>query len=194
MTVVAGVLLDHVVVDPPQRARAAVVPARFVEAASGRRPPGRLALALPHRQVRLPVGVVERIQLGVLAGVADPDPRQLRLGPENAPEPVALDLGHVTHQPVQGERRRRHRSHLALRVVEPLALEEQRGPVELEPGFEHGPLGQDVGGLPSAGVDEISDHDRTSHPREQGLGPAPACRHRSPGSVTAALRRGSCRP
>ena len=73
-------------------------------------------------------------------------------------EPVALDFGDVAHQTVERELRGGHGSALAACISEPLALEQQRGTVELEPGFEHLPLAQDEGGLSPARVIEILDH------------------------------------
>ena len=112
MAVVAGVLLDHVDQDPPQRHRAARPPLPPLELVERRRRlddrSRRIALGLPGREVGGHVGLVDVVEVavGVLVG---PVVRRRHLAPEAAPEPGALDIGHVADQAQERERRGRHR-------------------------------------------------------------------------------------
>ena len=126
MPVVAGVLLDHVHVDPAQRAG---LPARPVSS-SVPAAASRLAvtLRLPGLQVGLPVGVVERERArcrrrqGRTRGGAP-------VTEQHPAEPVPLDLGHVAHQAVQGQLRGGNGPALPTGIIEALALEQQGGAV-----------------------------------------------------------------
>ncbi len=158
VSVVAGVLLDHVVVDPPEGARLPLPRPGVVEVQRCRGAAGGLALGLPGSHVLVPVGVVEREELTVVGPGAGPDVRCVGLIEQRPAEPVALDLGHVTDQAMQREERGRDGTSLSRRVVESLALEEQRGPVELQPCFQHGPLVKHVRGLGASAVHDVLDH------------------------------------
>lgn len=65
------------------------------------------------------------------------------------------------------------RPRLALGVVEALALQQQGGPLPLEPGFEHGPLGQYELRLGPAGINELINH-RAIMPLRMSPGRRPA--------------------
>jgi hypothetical protein len=107
----------------------------------GSRQPALLAFRLPGSQVGRPVGVVQRrpVRVPHLAGQKD----RLDSGPrQGALEPVAFHVGHVSHPAVQGHQRRGDRPALTLLAVKAVALEQQRGPVILQPALEHGPLGR----------------------------------------------------
>ena len=68
MAVVARILLDHVDIDPAQRDLSPTPEPGVVEREAGRVLTAARALLLPHRQVMLPVGVIEWDQLAVLHG------------------------------------------------------------------------------------------------------------------------------
>jgi len=138
MPVVAGVLLDHVYVDPPQRTGLTVAKTGVVEASQRRRLAAGCTLGVPDFEVVLPTSVVQRHQLTVFeVGV---DPGGIAITGKDTAEPVPLDFGHVTNQAVQRQLRRGNRPLLTARVVEALTLQQQRGAVELKPPFKHLPL------------------------------------------------------
>src|SRR5215472_9381848 len=86
--VVAGVLLDHVDVDPSQGARfTASGQPGVAETAGGGCLPARLAFGLPCRQVGVPVSTVERDHLAVFDGGVVPDVGRTWLPLEDPPEP-----------------------------------------------------------------------------------------------------------
>ena len=70
-----GVLLDHVHVDPAQRARLAAADAGVVEVVRGRGGATRVELGVPRGQIVLPHRVVERNQLAVVDRGVVPDRR-----------------------------------------------------------------------------------------------------------------------
>src|SRR5215218_7118408 len=143
--IVAGVLLDHVDQDPPQRHRLAAPQAGGLQ--GGRRgggPPGVLALRPPGRERLLHVGGVDVVEVAVRVVVGPVDAGRV-LAAEDPAEPVALHVRHVPDEAEQRQARRRHRPLPQLRLVEPLALPGQRRPVVVEPGVEHGPLAGHVG-------------------------------------------------
>ena len=74
---------------------------------------------LPRGQVRLPLGIVERLQLAVVPRRINPNKADV-ISCEDPTKPISLHLGHMADQPVQGEPRGRHRPGLSLRVAEPL--------------------------------------------------------------------------
>jgi hypothetical protein len=101
---VAGVLLDHVQVDQPQRHRLPVVRERGVERRVVRRRVGQPALLGVPRVVRgRPSGVGGLEGRFPLVGVVE------GLVGEPLAEPRSLDPRHVPDQPEQGQLRRRHR-------------------------------------------------------------------------------------
>ena len=53
---------------------------------------------------------------------------------------VALHVGQVTHQAVEGHQRGADRAALALLIVEARALGQQQAPVIVQPALEHGPF------------------------------------------------------
>ena len=97
MPVVAGVLLDHVGVDPPQGAGLAVPQPGVIQAAGCGRCAAGLALGLLCPQISLPVSVIERDELAVLDSRVRPDRRRIGLRQQHSPEPVPLNLGHMPH-------------------------------------------------------------------------------------------------
>src|SRR5579872_7555404 len=104
--VVPGVLLDHVGVDPPQRAVDA--PSReadVVERPAGGRLPAGFALRLPRREVGLPISRVEWEHVAVLVGGIEPEVRDARVTLEHPAKPRSLDLRHVPYETVQRELR-----------------------------------------------------------------------------------------
>jgi aminoglycoside phosphotransferase (APT) family kinase protein len=139
--VVAGVLLDHVDVDPPQGAGFTCPgEAGVAEAAGIGRLPARLAFGLPSRQVGFPFGAVQGNHLAVFDGGVVPDAGRAGLPLQDPPEPGALDLGHVPDQAMQGEPGGCHGARLPRVIVSALALQQQRRPVELQPCLQHLPL------------------------------------------------------
>jgi hypothetical protein len=121
--------------DPPSGTLAA--DPGVVEVVLGGDRPGAVDLVLPHGEVgveRVVVGDLE-VALGVL--VVPVDAAREVLTAEHAAEPVALDLGHVAHQPVEAHQRRRDGTPAQGVGVEALALEEQRRAMPLEPRLEH---------------------------------------------------------
>ena len=75
MPVVACVLLDHVDIDPPQRARLPVPQTGVVQRMGPGRSATGVALGLPGGQVGFPVGIIEGDQFAVLDGGVVPDRR-----------------------------------------------------------------------------------------------------------------------
>jgi hypothetical protein len=116
-----------------------------------------VAFGFPDGEVGVPIGVVEGNELTVIDIGVEPDRRRVGLAGEDALEPVSLDLGHVTEKSVKRQKRTRHRSALARRVVESFAFEEQGGAVELQPGFEHGPIAEHERRLLAPGIFEVFD-------------------------------------
>jgi hypothetical protein len=64
----------------------------------------------------------------------------------------------VAYEAVQGQRRGRHWTGGELLRIEPLALELQGRPVELQPRLEHRALREAVRRLAAARVDQLPDH------------------------------------
>src|ERR1700722_15207170 len=98
LTVVTGVLLNHVHVDPAQRYALAEPLAFIAELPGCRIDPALLALLVPDGQISVPVRPVEGNELDVIALHAGPDMRRLGCAQQDPAEPVALDLGHVPDQ------------------------------------------------------------------------------------------------
>src|SRR3954454_21316717 len=121
--VVAGVLLDHVHVDPPQTdlppSTQADADRIELQATSGRTTP--VDHLVVRGYVRNGVGGVEggEVTVGVVVAVV---PRRGVLTAEHPEKPALLHLEHVPHQPEQAERRRRHGPSLQLLLPEPLAF------------------------------------------------------------------------
>ena len=86
---------------------------------------------------------------------------------------MLLDLAHVADEAEERERRWWHRAGGQLGGVEPLALGQERRPVELQPAFEHLPL------------------PRHLHGRGLGLGVGHGAivAHRSPGCTFEAVSK-----
>ena len=137
MAVVARVLLNHVHVDPLQRAGFATSSHAGVVQGAGRGCLSALfALRLPDRQVFHPVSAVERSYVTVLDVWVVPNLWSIGLTLEDPSEPGAFNLGHVTDETVEGEDRTGHRAMLAREVLDPFGFEQQRRAVELQPGLE----------------------------------------------------------
>jgi hypothetical protein len=142
VAVVAGVLLDHVDVDPAEAdvllAEAAGVgqsTARAVPAgAADLRAPGGKGVAQGGAlsQFEAAVGAI-RISLRVVDG------RGLFCG-EHSAEPVPLNLRHVLDEAGQCEGRGRHGRGGGLLIVQALALHGEGGAVEVKPAFERAAL------------------------------------------------------
>lgn len=98
-------------------------------------------LVLPDFEIVAPTRVVQRHQL--TARQVAVDVGGIGITSEDPAEPVLLDLGHVTNQAVKRQLRSCNRKRLPARVVQALALQQQRCAVELEPVFQHLPLRQD---------------------------------------------------
>ena len=100
VAVVARVLLDHVDVDPAQRARLAVADADVVERVLGGHGRGCVALRLPRRKVVVPVGSSSGTSsLSSMAGRTRCS--GARVAQQHPAEPVAFHLGHVSHEAVE---------------------------------------------------------------------------------------------
>jgi hypothetical protein len=142
VAVVAGVLLDHVDVDPAEvdvllREAASVgqSTARAVLAGAGdlRAPGGEgVAQGGALSQFEAAVGAI-RISLRVVDG------RGLFCG-EHPTEPVPLNLRHVLNEAGQCEGGGRHGRGGGLLIVQALALHGEGGAVEVKPAFERGAL------------------------------------------------------
>jgi RimJ/RimL family protein N-acetyltransferase len=157
VAVVPRILLNHVVVDPPECARFPMTDARVVELELGRRLSTGVAFGLPHGEVSVPIRIVERHQFAVVVDVGvNLDEWRVRLGQQGATEPVALYFGHVPDQPVQRQVRCCDRAGLTAGVIEAIALEEERGAMELEPPFEHWSLIQHKPRLGTSRIYEVS--------------------------------------
>jgi hypothetical protein len=100
VTQVAGVLLDHVQVDEAQRHHLAAVGERVVQGRVGHRRVGQLELLGQPGVVGGGPGRVDPLEVGTLVG---PERAVDRLAREALAEPGALHLGHVAHQPEQGQ-------------------------------------------------------------------------------------------
>jgi hypothetical protein len=101
MAGMAGVLGDHVVVDPPQADLAAHEWAGLLEAAAGGVDPGLGDLVLPRRPSAVEADGFREVEatvraVGVGGRVVD---GWCLLAQQHAAEPVPLDLGHVLHEP-----------------------------------------------------------------------------------------------
>src|SRR3954468_16528607 len=139
--VVSRVLLDHVQVHPPEvDPPAAPRDAGVVEPVPRGRLTRRRDLGLEHSEVVVGAGRVRGVEVVVRAVLGVEDPRRV-LGVDGAPEPAALDVGHVPDEPEQRERRRRHRAAHELLAVEARALGDEGRPVELQPRLERRALG-----------------------------------------------------
>jgi len=71
---------------------------------------------------------------------------------------VSFHFGHVPHHAVQGHQGCADRLALTPLVVEAVALEQQRGPVILQPALEHGPLGRAERRVDGAGTGKTLSH------------------------------------
>ena len=144
VTVVPRVLLDHVQVDPAQVVSpAAGVAERVVQGPAFGGLPGQLAFPGERREVGLRPAGLGQVEVAVGKLVAAVQVAYLRLPAEPAPEPRALDLGHVPDQPEQRQRRRGNGPLDQLLAGQALAFEQQRLPVVVQPGLQRGPLGVD---------------------------------------------------
>jgi hypothetical protein len=135
---VAGVLLDHVQVDHAQRHLLAPVHERVVQGGVSHGRVGELELLGQPRVVGRGPGRVETLEFSLRV-----IPVRLvdRLAREPYPEPGALHLGHVPHQPEQGQARRRHGALGQLLAGQAGALVQQRGAVPVEERLQHRALG-----------------------------------------------------
>lgn len=146
MAIVASIFLNHMEVDrlqgdlflPPLAGVAEVVATRGGRAGA--------TLALPDGEVRLPTGAAE-FKKGTLChcGVI-PDPGYGLIPQQYASEPIALRLGHVAHQSMKRKLRSGDWPSLALSVMKPIALDQERGAMKLQPPVEELTLVQRVGG------------------------------------------------
>ena len=102
-------------------------------------------LALPDGEVRIPAGAVD-FEKGTIrhCGVI-PDPGYGLIPQQYASEPIALRLGHVADQSMKRQFRRGDWPSLALRVMEPIALGQERGAMKLQPPVEELTLVYGVG-------------------------------------------------
>jgi hypothetical protein len=131
-----GVLLDHVQVDHPQRHDFAgpLVDEGVVQGRVGRGRVGELEFLGQPGVVGGGPGRVDALEVGILL-VSE---RGLDgLACEPPPEPGAFHLGHVAHQPEQGQVRRRHRALGELLAGQPGALAEQRLPLPVQERLQH---------------------------------------------------------
>jgi hypothetical protein len=105
MSHVAGVLLDQVQVDQPQRHGLAVMNKLFVQGRVGHGRVGELELLGQSRIVGGSPGRVGALEIGARL---IPERAVDLLAREPLPEPGALDLRHMPDEPEQGQVRRRH--------------------------------------------------------------------------------------
>jgi hypothetical protein len=105
MAHVAGVLLDHVQVDQPQRHGLAAVHEGVVQGRVGHGRVGELEFLGQPRIIGGSPGRVSALEIGVWL---IPERAVDLLACEPLPEPGALDLCHMADQPEQGQARRRH--------------------------------------------------------------------------------------
>jgi hypothetical protein len=153
---VAGVLLDQVQVDQAQRHGLAVVGELIVQGRVGHGRVDQLELLGQPGVVGGGPGRVGPLEVGALAAERVVD----RLAREALAEPDAFHLGHVAHQPKQGQVRRRHGPLGQLLPGQAGALVQQRGPLPVQEGLQQRALGTGerparplhVGGLPRHGV------------------------------------------
>jgi len=96
----AGVLLDHVQVDQAERRDLAVVHEGVVQGCVGHRRVGQLEFLGQPGVVGRGPGRVAALEIGIRLV---PERVVDRLAREPLPEPGALHLGHVPHQPEQGQ-------------------------------------------------------------------------------------------
>src|SRR3954467_11533945 len=103
---VAGVLGNHVVIDPPQRDLRTHERTGLVESATGAVDPSLRDLVLPRRPSGVEGDVVGKVEAAVMAagvGSRVVDGWHL-LAQQDTAEPVPLDLGHVLYEPQQCQR------------------------------------------------------------------------------------------
>lgn len=132
-----GVLLDHVQIDHPQRHDLVLVDERVVQGCVRRGGVGELEFLGQPGVVRGGPRRVGALEVGVLVAaerVAD------GLAREPLAEPDAFHLGHVAHDPEQGQARRRHGSLGELLAGQARALVEQRRPLPVQHRLQHRPL------------------------------------------------------
>jgi hypothetical protein len=155
VTVVPGVLLDHVVDHAARRHLGVVGSAeshvqRVQILQDG---PGDPALLPPPREGLGNIGVRDRIEVGVGLSLGTPDPPN-GLSREAPAEPASLDLGRVADKSEQGEVGGGDRRRLELGIVEPLTLPGQGGSLilkETRQGRSLIPVPRRVGSLPKHG-------------------------------------------
>ena len=138
MTQVAGVLLDHVQVDQAQRHDLVVVGEGVVQGRVGHGRVGELELLGQPGVVGRGPGRIAALEIG---GLVLAERVVHGLAREPLPEPGALHLGHVPHQPEQGQGRRRHGPLGELLAGQASALVQQRGAVPVEERLQHGAFG-----------------------------------------------------
>ena len=132
---------------------------------------GLIALAAPRREVGRPVGVGHQLEVAVGVLVVVVVERRGVLAGQHATEPAPLDLGHVAHEAVEAEQRARDGPRDEPGAVEPLALQLERRPVEVEPLPQRRALGREerrIGALGHGGQHGLRDGcSRAVYGREQ---------------------------
>ncbi len=132
-----GVLLDHVQVDQAQRHELVVVGEGVVEGRVDHGRVGQFEFLGQAGVVGGGAGRVDLLEIGRPVGEGRVD----ELAREPLAEPGALDLRHMPDQPQQGQPRRRHGVPGELLAGQASALVEQRRPVPVKEGLQHGSFG-----------------------------------------------------
>jgi hypothetical protein len=135
---VAGILLDQVQVDQAERHGLAVVHELVIQRRVGHGRVGELEFLGQPGVIGRGPGRVAALEIG---GLVLAERVVHRLAREPLPEPGALHLGHVPHQPEQGQGRRRHGPLGELLAGQAGALVQQRGAVPVEEALQHRALG-----------------------------------------------------
>jgi len=138
VTQVAGVLLDHVQVDQAERHGLAVVHEHIIQGRVGHGRVGELEFLGQPGVVGRGPGRIAALEIG---GLVLAERVVHGLAREPLPEPDALHLGHVPHQPEQGQGRGRHGPLGELLAGQAGALVQQRGAVPVEERLQHRALG-----------------------------------------------------